>query len=247
METKQETKVTRDRVLQLNITGYYASLCSIPKTLKEYINKGVEETDEKTKYNAFGANRLILNLYAYAKHYNKVPKDEVKKNGTIISGPTLLEKAKILYPLITSNIEELKKNVSNIEISNKIKLENKKFDLNARLTTIAEYEKKNFYCIPFLLNGFPDKRILEQKEIETLAEEIGHLITFRELATPLEDDTCPMTIRDRYKLLMKYHKISDDNFKELSLRNRAPIYAKILNASPETLRKIFSDELQNKL
>ena len=106
METKQETKITRDRVLQLNIMGYYTSLCSIPKTLKEYINKGVEETDEKTKYNAFGAHRLIVNLYAYAKHYNKVPKDEIKKNGTIISGSTLLEKAKILYPLITSNIEE---------------------------------------------------------------------------------------------------------------------------------------------
>ena len=120
METNQETKVTRDRVLQLNVMGYYTSLCSIPKTLKEYINKGVEETDEKTKYNAFGANRLILNLYAYAKHYNKVPKDETKEDDTIISNYTLLEKAKILYPLITSNIEELKKNVSNIEIRNLI-------------------------------------------------------------------------------------------------------------------------------
>lgn len=245
METKQETKVTREQIINLDIIGYLEHLYNIPQILKTLIDIPNEEERKRAKYNEIYVKIGLDIALLYSRYsYNLFLKNKEKRTDEQI---TNIEKIQILYPIISKNIDILKHSIKST--SKKIEDEkiNKRFILNVNDAYINEFEQKEYYFLPHLLEGRADPRILDPIKIRLLGHEIAELLFFYEIATPIEEDAHPMLIRDRYKLLMKYHKISDDNFKELSLRNRAPIYAKILNASPETLRKILSDELQNKL
>ena len=128
METKQETKVTREQIINLDIIGYLEHLYNIPQILKTLIDIPNEEERKHAKYNEIYAKIGLDIALLYSRYsYNLFLKNKEERTDEQI---TNIEKIQILYPIISKNIDILKHSIKST--SKKIEDEkiNKRFILN---------------------------------------------------------------------------------------------------------------------
>lgn len=241
MSENNNFKVSRERILQLDIAGYYQYLCSIGGLFKEYleannINKeiirkwldnGGISSGKKPECKPIPNEKKIKDIATYLSFFDKGI-ETIKNIDYRDLCIRISQNAQLLKIVVERSQEENAENFSRL-----------RFDLAATETAIKEYESCNYYILPHIYNGNPDPRILDGGEVALLGIEIGDLITYRELSTTLTGKTIPpdtQTAVKRLKVLYEYFK-EDTTKPELQTnRSKAKILAQILGVSSETIR-----------
>lgn len=241
METNNDFKINRERVLQLDITGYYQYLCNIGNLFKEYIE--VDNINNAICAKWLDNGGLLSEKMPEFKHNPN--KDEVERIAIyLLAFDEKRETTKeinyhSLYIRIKNNILILK---NMVDTSQEIEAENfscSRFDLAATETAIKEYETLDYYILPHICKGKPDPRILDADNATLLGIEIGNLITYRELSANLMGKTIPpdmQTAVERLKVLYEYFKEDTAKIELQTNRSKSKILAQILGVSSETIR-----------